>query len=332
MDFVAGTASGIAGLLVGHPLDTVKVRFQNPDFAHRYTSTLHAVVTIAREERLSGLWKGVSAPLATYALLNGLIFSSYRFSLNAQLRSDQETKDATLTQIAIAGAACGVISSIITSPVELIKTQQQNVISTNTPSAWSVIGGIVHAHGLRGLYRGWVATALRDTGYSAYFWAYEGACRLLTTPGDSPSMPALILAGAFAGVVGWGVTFPMDVVKTRMQSTSSPRHSSSPSPSVYHLVGADPIRSGAPTSFAPLPSSPLTSPPGSPPSARYAMEDNPYRTVRSTIVNSYRSEGVGVFVRGLSPTVIRAIPVNAAIFVVYEWTMRAMEGLATAMS
>ncbi|TFY51688.1 hypothetical protein EVG20_g10883 [Dentipellis fragilis] len=63
LDFFAGTVAGVAALLVGHPFDTVKVRFQNPATASKYQSTFHAFATIAREERVLGLYKGVTSPL-----------------------------------------------------------------------------------------------------------------------------------------------------------------------------------------------------------------------------------------------------------------------------
>lgn len=83
LDFLAGTAAGISGLVVGFPFDTggpsfvfflpfllrltirhqVKYRFQNPSPNARYRSTLHALVTITREERLHGLFRGISSPL-----------------------------------------------------------------------------------------------------------------------------------------------------------------------------------------------------------------------------------------------------------------------------
>jgi len=82
----------------------------------------------------------------------------------------------------------------------------------------------------------------------------------------------LFLAGGLAGIAGWVATFPMDLVKTRMQSTE-PRPTSS---------------------------------------------KDPYRTILSTVVHSYRSEGWRVFFRGLTPTLIRSVPVNVATFSVYE--------------
>ncbi|KAF8840379.1 hypothetical protein BDN67DRAFT_646140 [Paxillus ammoniavirescens] len=110
VDFIAGTAAGthfgvasiavspfhfgrnsdvitlgVVGLLVAHPFDTVKVRFQNPAIYSKYNSTFNAFSTIVREERFQGLYKGVVSPLATCALMNGLVFASYKFFMRAQL-------------------------------------------------------------------------------------------------------------------------------------------------------------------------------------------------------------------------------------------------------
>jgi len=76
---------GIVGLLIAHPFDTgvfgcgfrsamalpdcftVKVRLQNPDLSSRYHSVSHAFTTIIREERFSGLYKGIASPLVLFS-------------------------------------------------------------------------------------------------------------------------------------------------------------------------------------------------------------------------------------------------------------------------
>lgn len=163
---------------------------------------------------------------------------------------------------------------LITSPAELIKTQQQlmqaaassaGVLSSSSDlSAYAVTRRILRDYGVRGLFRGITSTALRDIGYGTYFGAYEATVRYWPrTPtqkatGTTPWLATLV-AGGLAGIAGWVVTFPFDVVKTRVQSTFS----KSPA--------------------------------------------NPYRNTWSTTVASYRAEGVQGFFRGLAPTLIRSV-------------------------
>jgi len=57
--------AGVLGLCVGFPLDTVKVRFQDPVTAGRYrhNGTFSTVAKIVREERFLRLYKGIMSPM-----------------------------------------------------------------------------------------------------------------------------------------------------------------------------------------------------------------------------------------------------------------------------
>lgn len=285
LDFFAGTVAGMAALTVGQPFDTVKVRFQDPSTSARYRSTFGAVSTIIREERFSGLYKGIMPPMATCALLNGLVFSSYRFLMKSQLSEDQAVP--TLTQVFLAGAGTGMLGSVITTPTELVKIRQQALL---TPiSTRQMLQRIIRQNGIRGLYRGITATALRDIGYGSYFFSYEATCRYFARPAYPHSdtdfqvvesdlhtvpWPALLIAGGIAGIAGWITTFPFDPVKTRIQTASTPEVKKG----LFHGGGV---------------------------------------TI-STITHIWKGEGLRVFWRGLAPTLIRAIPVNMVTFGTFE--------------
>ncbi|KAG7092979.1 hypothetical protein E1B28_009280 [Marasmius oreades] len=330
-------------------------------------STFQLMLSIAREDQrlgIRGLFRGISSPIATAAPLNGLVFASYKFLLNVQMPREESEKrklggivdewTPTLTQIAIAGMGCGVISSIITTPTELIKIRQQTRSSSSSsstsklPTAREVALDIYRRNGIRGLYRGITATALRDLGYGSYFFAYEATCRYLPPLSSrlsaissssyhsetgalvhefdhrpESSWTTLLVAGGVAGIAGWIFTFPMDVVKTRVQGNDGGLYinvgatNHVPSPAHPHASGSYSSLSASSSSSSHMPNFAYNQA-----LRTYASSSpiavNPYHNTLSTIVNSYKAEGWGVFWKGLGPTLLRAVPVNMATFAVFE--------------
>jgi hypothetical protein len=75
---------------------------------------------------------------------------------------------------------------------------------------------VVKTEGLRGIFRGLGTTICREVpGFGTYFLAYE----LMTRPaGPGPvSTFHMLLAGGLSGTLSWVVTYPIDVVKSRLQ-------------------------------------------------------------------------------------------------------------------
>ncbi|KAJ3262277.1 hypothetical protein HK103_002690 [Boothiomyces macroporosus] len=65
---------------------------------------------------------------------------------------------------------------------------------------------------------------MRETpSYGAYFASYELMCRMIPDVDPNEPSPGLLLAGGFAGIIGWLSTYPIDVVKTRLQSIEEER-------------------------------------------------------------------------------------------------------------
>ncbi|GAA5912400.1 uncharacterized protein JCM6883_005656 [Sporobolomyces salmoneus] len=218
----------------------------------RYNSAWHACTRIVREEGARGLYKGVTSPMLGIALMNASVFTSYKYTMSRILLSSPD-QEPTLGQITIAGSVSGIFTSFITTPIERLKILQQShsVESTRQPSLISLL----RTHSLKSLYRGFTATLLRDTGYGPYFLTYEyisrgGSFGLFDSSphrhkihgdlreevdselwgekdGTAPtSTTRILVAGGLAGIVGWGITFPLDVIKTKIQSTPLPSPSS----------------------------------------------------------------------------------------------------------
>ena len=76
-------------------------------------------------------------------------------------------------------------------------------------------------YGSRGLYLGFTPTFAREiTANAVYFYSYEYVMRLFAGGESSAHAPieAAFLAGGIAGSSSWFFTYPVDYVKTVMQS------------------------------------------------------------------------------------------------------------------
>ncbi|XP_037959327.1 mitochondrial basic amino acids transporter isoform X2 [Teleopsis dalmanni] len=214
IDFIAGCVGGCAGVLVGHPLDTIKVHLQTQDPRNpKYRGTLHCLTSIFGQEGLRGLYRGMTSPMAGIGAVNAIVFGVYG---NIQRFSDHPE---SLQSHFMAGSIAGVFQSIVCSPMELAKTRVQlqhdapNAIQFKSP--WDCFKHIVRTEGIRGTFKGLPVTTLRDVpGFAGYFVSYE---YLMGLP-SSPNAFHCLLAGGFAGMFSWLVCYPIDVVKTCIQA------------------------------------------------------------------------------------------------------------------
>src|SRR4051794_27437305 len=99
----------------------------------------------------------------------------------------------------------------------------------------------------------------------------------------------VLLCGGLAGVITWASIFPLDVVKTRVQTQAL--HLRSPGGGEERALLQSEARGARMTSF-------------------------------EVAKHAYRTEGAGVFFRGLGICSVRAFVVNAVQWAVYEWMMR----------
>lgn len=122
----------------------------------------------------------------------------------------------------------------------------------------------------------------------------------------------MLLAGGIAGVVTWASIFPMDVVKTRVQTQPFTFSSSVTAPA---LVATE--RQGLLAG------------------AGVARIPEPVQRRKSAIEIAklaYRNEGYAVFFRGLGICSVRAFVVNAVQWAVYEWMMSALQPAGSGVS
>jgi len=91
-DIGAGTVGGIGAVLVGHPLDTIKVRLQTSRTGGEMSMLSCARMTM-REEGIRGFWKGMQSPLAGEGFFNAVQFLTYGASKRFLLEQKRQRLD-----------------------------------------------------------------------------------------------------------------------------------------------------------------------------------------------------------------------------------------------
>ncbi|XP_073385729.1 mitochondrial arginine transporter BAC2 isoform X2 [Physcomitrium patens] len=171
-EFLAGGMGGMAGVMAGHPLDTVRIRLQQPRIVASTapTTATGLIKHIVSTEGPMALFKGMATPLATIAFQNAVSFQAY--ALFSRALSDPGSQSPlSYEKVAIAGIAAGTIQTGILTPVDLIKIRlqiatdrraQRKTLKSQQAGPLGLVRNIVRREGIKGLYRGWNATVIRD--------------------------------------------------------------------------------------------------------------------------------------------------------------------------
>ena len=234
--------------MLEYPFDTVKVRLQSQPLhlPPLYTGAVDCFRQSVLTDGIYGLYRGISAPLAGAAVETSSLFFSYRIAQKSLLVVTNKLKEdgspeekLSLGGLVACGAASGAFTSLLLTPIELVKCQMQvlspssTVVERSRPGILAVISSVFRHRGLSGFWHGQLGTLIRETGGSAsWFGSYEGVTKFFrrwNARGSGPQQLAVIetqplpvwqqlLGGATAGVSYNFVFFPADTIKSRMQT------------------------------------------------------------------------------------------------------------------
>ncbi|KAI9889163.1 MAG: hypothetical protein M1814_005754 [Vezdaea aestivalis] len=233
-DVAFGSTAGMIGKLIEYPFDTVKVRLQSqPDgLPLRYTGPLDCLQQSIRQHGFIGIYRGVSAPLLGAALETSSLFCTYGLAqrwLKKSVYGDHG--NLPIDALLLSGALSGATTSLVLTPVELVKCKIQvpseALVSQNrSTKPMATIASIYRQEGLLGFWHGQLGTLLRETGGSmAWFGLYEVVSAYFRSRQETPSngLPVWqqMLAGASGGMGYNFVFYPADTIKSRMQTEES---------------------------------------------------------------------------------------------------------------
>lgn len=220
-DLLAGGVAGSMSVIVGHPFDTIKVRLQTSSSATMASTLLGGV---------GSLFRGMAAPLSTAAIVNAIIFGAYGTSsrwwdLNLPLKLEHE-HDPWYKSF-VCGSFAGFAQALVICPMEHLKCRLQLAGSNAIyKGPLQTSRAIYKSHGVPGLYRGWNSTLWREVpAFGAYFSVYDfvkdAVNDYYNSHGDraeAHTWLASAFAGGVSGSVTWIMIYPVDVIKTRIQT------------------------------------------------------------------------------------------------------------------
>ncbi|NWW14067.1 UCP3 protein, partial [Oreocharis arfaki] len=200
---LAGCTTSTVAVACAQPTDVVKVRFQAsvalPGSARRYSSTMDAYRTIAREEGIRGLWRGTLPNIARNAIINCGELVTYDLLKDALLRAQLMTGEDgvgghgpvpplcpqhptpgssppsdNLPCHFVAAFGAGFCATVVASPVDVVKTRYMNASPGQYRNVLSCLLALLMQDGPAGLYKGFVPSFLRLGSWNVVmFVSYE---------------------------------------------------------------------------------------------------------------------------------------------------------------
>ncbi|XP_021891753.1 mitochondrial uncoupling protein 2 [Carica papaya] len=218
------------------PLDTAKVRLQlqrkattvDGSSPPKYRGLLGTVATIAREEGLLALWKGIIAGLHRQCIYGGLRIGLYE-PVKAFLVGGDLVRDIPLYQKILAALLTGAIAIAVANPTDLVKVrlQAEGKLPAGLPrryaGALDAYLTIVRQEGLAALWTGLGPNIARNAIINAAELASYDQVKqtILQIPGFTDNVLTHLLAGLGAGLFAVCIGSPIDVVKSRMMGDSA---------------------------------------------------------------------------------------------------------------
>ena len=184
------------------------MRLQSPQAGLSYSGTLDCISKTIKNEGFSAFYKGTMSPLVGIAFCVSIQFATLEEMKRVftQLNGGQSVSPS---QFYLAGGIAGVANSVVSGPVEHIRTRMQVQTSLEYKSTLDCFKKIYSEHGLRGIYKGQPVTMIREfLGYGGYFFAYETLVQNAVSKvsgmkvSDLPTWKVMLF-GAGAGYAMW---------------------------------------------------------------------------------------------------------------------------------
>jgi len=174
---------------------------------------------IVRHEGLPGLWKGNVPAELLYVCYSAVQFTTYRTTTQLLRAVFEQDSLPQAAESFVCGATGGAAATAVTYPLDLLRTRfaAQGNDDRVYPNLRRAIRQIYRDEGLRGFFRGLGPGVAQIVPYMGCFFAFYETLRPVLGPLDLPFSSGTAVAGTIASVAAKTVTFPLDLVRKRIQ-------------------------------------------------------------------------------------------------------------------
>jgi len=227
--FLAGGVAGAISRTCVSPLERLKILYQvaQPAQSKYNTSILQALANMYKEDGLLGYFKGNGTNVIRifpYSAVQFAAFEKFKILFIAPGESDLTPYTRLL-----AGALAGITSVFCTYPLDLIRTRL-SVQSQTDKQRYNGIANafvvIVKNEGPLALWKGIGPTTMGVAPYVGLnFMCYETLKSLVKVHlNPNPTTMQLLFCGGVAGTVAQTITYPLDVLRRKMQMQGFGEH------------------------------------------------------------------------------------------------------------
>jgi solute carrier family 25 protein 42 len=305
---ICGALAGVAAKTVIAPLERIKMSFQVSTERFTLRAAIQRGILTVRKEGFLSLWKGHSTTVlrvAPYAAL------SYTFHDMAELffrkiTDSQHTSLPGYLKFA-AGSIGGLAGTLLTYPLDVLR------VRIALGGSWK--SSLQHG----GLFHGLLPTLLGIAPYAGTAWLVKQTlleAYTLYHPQHPPSIPESLVINATAGLMGQFVTYPLDILRRRMQIARPIEVVQ-----MINIVGAQHVDSKATREYAgpAIASSSSTTTTPSAASAVASSTKGKYLSMTEMFKRLWKEEGIRGLGKGFSVNIIKG-PISLSVsLTVYDW-------------
>lgn len=218
---VAGAIAGALAKTTIAPLDRTKINFQIANKKYSTKAAFKFLIKSYQQEGLLSLWRGNSATMARIIPYAAIQFSSHE-QWKRILHVDSGTKRThDKVRRFLAGSLAGVTSQTLTYPLDLARARMAVTQKDMYNTIIEVFVKIWRHEGPLGFYKGYFPTIIGVIPYAGVsFFTYGTLQNYISKEYGSRTAFTNLLCGAVAGMFGQTSSYPLDIVRRRMQTSA----------------------------------------------------------------------------------------------------------------